>query len=293
MACSSDGFLRLWDLREPDRVSLEMSSTTDPAAELKPLLSCDVNLEGTVACAGSETLKEDAFILFWDLRNTRKLMGGYWDTHSKDVTQVRFHPSAKSFLLTGGVDGLVNVFDIDEACEDDALLYTLNAECAVSSVSWLKRTALDVDRLAIVTSEEEFQWWEADDAEPKFRRTREKLVEGNAGDNKIVVDHLVGMVTFDDGLSTLVSSSNDGKVELWTEAGVHLASLAASHHDLVRAAVAGRDETGQQKSLWTAGEDGIVCYWKEGAQCAGVAAKDFKAGSSIKTKSKLHKAKPY
>lgn len=48
-----------------------------------------------------------------------------------DRLQVRFHPSAKSFLLTGGVDGLVNVFDIDEACEDDALLYTLNAECAV------------------------------------------------------------------------------------------------------------------------------------------------------------------
>lgn len=58
-------------------------------------------------------------------------------------------------------------------------------------MSWLKRTALDVDRLAIVTSEEEFQWWEADDAEPKFRRTREKLVEGNAGDNKVCIENLV------------------------------------------------------------------------------------------------------
>lgn len=140
---------------------------------------------------------------------------------------MRFHPSVGSFLLTGGMDGLVNVFDIEEGCEDDALLYTLNAECAVVSrlpfraslvgvwlsltylnfnhgvivkrgrihvfincvllqnrVSWLGRTAADVDRVAVITTEEEFQWWEAEDVEPRFRKSRERLAEGGPRNDK-------------------------------------------------------------------------------------------------------------
>lgn len=37
--------------------------------------------------AGTDVLKDDAFLLFWDIRNTN-LLGGYWDTHQGDITQV-------------------------------------------------------------------------------------------------------------------------------------------------------------------------------------------------------------
>lgn len=33
-------------------------------------------------------IKDDAFLLFWDVRTT-KLLGGYWDTHQGDITQVK------------------------------------------------------------------------------------------------------------------------------------------------------------------------------------------------------------
>ncbi|OQR70514.1 WD repeat-containing protein 89-like [Tropilaelaps mercedesae] len=296
MFCSSDGYLRLWDQREAGKISLEMASTAEPDTELKPLLSCDLNLEGNVACAGSEAQKEDAFVLFWDIRDTRTLLGGYWDSHSKDISQVKFHPSINSFLLTGGMDGLVNVFDIEEDCEDNALLYTLNAECAVNHVSWLNRTVSDVDRVAVVTTEEEFQLWLAEDAEPNLRKSREQLAQGISGD-KAIVDHLVKAVTFDDGTSVVVGSSNEGKIELWSEAGVYIASMAGDHRDLVRAVAASRDRTGQKKALWSAGEDGILCYWEEKPlqpMCdpPTTSSDHLKARSSMKTKSKPY-TKPY
>lgn len=33
-------------------------------------------------------IKDDAFLLFWDVRTTN-LLGGYWDTHKEDITQVK------------------------------------------------------------------------------------------------------------------------------------------------------------------------------------------------------------
>ena len=45
--------------------------------------------------------------------------------------KVRFHPSHKDSLVTGSVDGLVCLFDISEASEDDALLQTFNPDVAI------------------------------------------------------------------------------------------------------------------------------------------------------------------
>jgi len=51
-------------------------------------LSCfDVSCDGRFLVAGTEVFKDDAFLLFWDIRTTN-LLGGYWDTHQEDITQV-------------------------------------------------------------------------------------------------------------------------------------------------------------------------------------------------------------
>ena len=38
-------------------------------------------------CVGTEQLYGDAYLLFWDIRST-KLLGGYWYSHSDDITTV-------------------------------------------------------------------------------------------------------------------------------------------------------------------------------------------------------------
>ncbi|CAG2055643.1 unnamed protein product [Timema podura] len=47
------------------------------------------------------------------------------------LKQVRFHPSKCDTIATGSTDGLINIFDLSQGCEDDALLYSLNTEASV------------------------------------------------------------------------------------------------------------------------------------------------------------------
>lgn len=57
-------------------------------ASPKPLSCFDVSCDGRFIVAGTDVLKDDAFLLFWDIRTTN-LLGGYWDTHQDDITQVK------------------------------------------------------------------------------------------------------------------------------------------------------------------------------------------------------------
>lgn len=102
---------------------------------MRPVLSLDVSLGDQLVCAGTELVGEDSFVLFWDARmvggERGKLLGAYWESHSDDVTAVRFHPEKFNFLVTGSTDGLLNIFNLLEPSEDDALLYSLNTESSV------------------------------------------------------------------------------------------------------------------------------------------------------------------
>jgi hypothetical protein len=46
----------------------------------------------------------------------------YVDSHTEDVTQVRFDPTHLDTLFSASVDGLICKFDCSMASEDDSLL---------------------------------------------------------------------------------------------------------------------------------------------------------------------------
>jgi len=50
-------------------------------------MSFDVNCNGQYLCAGTEQIQKDAYLLLFDSRNT-KLMSGYWESHTDDVSHV-------------------------------------------------------------------------------------------------------------------------------------------------------------------------------------------------------------
>lgn len=52
-----------------------------------PLLSFDTDATSRLLCGGSEHTDGDAFLIFWDLRSS-KILGGYWESHDDDITQV-------------------------------------------------------------------------------------------------------------------------------------------------------------------------------------------------------------
>lgn len=63
-----------------------------------------------------------------------------------------------------------------------------------------------------------------------------------------------------------VTSSNSGCVDLWTMHGIHVTSLghetekkSSRHRDLVKCA--GVHASDESFTMWTSGDDGIVCRW--------------------------------
>src|SRR3954454_1728988 len=46
--------------------------------------------------------------------------------NNDDITDIHFHPSRHNHLLSGGIDGLVSIFDTDVKDEDDSLLQVVN-----------------------------------------------------------------------------------------------------------------------------------------------------------------------
>ena len=62
----------------------------------------------------------------------------------------------------------VNIFDVSQENEDDALITTLNAEALVKSATWLKD-----DKIGIVFDHEEAIVWKIEDSQPYKTFNRE------------------------------------------------------------------------------------------------------------------------
>jgi len=72
----------------------------------------------------------------WDLA-APGVVTSYLDSHTEDVTQVRFHATHADLLYSASVDGLVCQFDTSVADEDDALLTVLPIEDSVRNIGFI------------------------------------------------------------------------------------------------------------------------------------------------------------
>ena len=147
--CSPQECIKLWDMRDykkPARSFVDNSVQANKAVTVqngnsdvpkKPLLCMDVNKDDEFLAGGTEQVVKDAFILFWDV-GSGKMLGGYWDSYGDDVTTVAFHSEDADKLATGGTDGLINVFDISQSSEDDALVTSVNTESSIQKICWYK-----------------------------------------------------------------------------------------------------------------------------------------------------------
>lgn len=66
-------------------------------------------------------------LTFWAPRDYRQNKQRWQSTENNDdVTDLHFHSSRPNQLLTGGIDGLVSIFDTNIQDEDDSLLQVIN-----------------------------------------------------------------------------------------------------------------------------------------------------------------------
>ncbi|MCJ1398340.1 hypothetical protein MMC11_001538 [Xylographa trunciseda] len=129
-----DGYARCWDLRSGKK-TVELKD--DKAA---PILSLAVAPGGTAVAAGTELTHSQATVQIWDLRSPQTTVAKYVECHNDDVTELAYHPSRASVLLSGSTDGLVNIYDTTIADEDDSLIEILNHETSIHHAGFLTDT---------------------------------------------------------------------------------------------------------------------------------------------------------
>lgn len=166
-----DGSIVLYDLR--DTADTVQTFQCDPVRK-KPLICFDVNVNDTVICAGTEESSCEAHLLFFDVRKNA-MLGAYTDSHKDDVTQVKFHPSKHNILSSGSTDGLINVFNIVESSEDDALEYCLNTESSVQTLNWHPTEQAEANRLACITHTNDFHLFNVEESESIYQCTRDDV----------------------------------------------------------------------------------------------------------------------
>ncbi|KAJ3025415.1 UNVERIFIED_CONTAM: WD repeat-containing protein 89 [Siphonaria sp. JEL0065] len=123
-----DGNVGVFDLR---------NGSSPPIGQLtggSAILSLSRNASGTILAAGTELVEkggpegEDvARLLMWDVRMGAAPLAQFMDCHSDDITQVRFHPTVDTVLISGSTDNLINIYNLTPTLnEDDSLYQVLN-----------------------------------------------------------------------------------------------------------------------------------------------------------------------
>ncbi|KAL8779439.1 MAG: hypothetical protein Q9194_001447 [Teloschistes cf. exilis] len=100
-----------------------------------PLLS--LACHGNLIAAGTELRNSQALVIVWDSRATSQPLLQYVESHSDDVTELAFHPSQTSCLLSGSTDGLINLYDTTITDEDDALIQVFNHGSSIAHADFL------------------------------------------------------------------------------------------------------------------------------------------------------------
>jgi WD40 repeat protein len=217
-----------------------------------------------VICGGTELVEEDSYVLFWDVRSTR-LLGAYWESHSDDITTVNFSPVNGNKLATGSTDGLLNIFDLREASEDDALLFSFNSESSVDAVCWgnflPSPSSEEYSAVACLTHTNEIQTFSTETGDLVAKFDRKKVAESYKRSREEAV-YLQGSYRIDDkgSLGILVSSlaGNCARISKLEEDSLSPFCLFSDQLSLIQSA----SRFHKSNRWFTFDEEGVSKIWE-------------------------------
>ncbi|OWR41806.1 putative WD-repeat protein YNL035C [Danaus plexippus plexippus] len=250
--------IKLWDTRSNGLCAQEYKD--EPDAVPRQYECMDVSCSGRLLAAGSALQEDDAYLVFWDVRNPQPL-GGYWNSHTDDITQVKFHKEKSEILSSGSLDGLLNIYNVLEATEDDALTYSLNVDNSIEKISWLSE-----DVVACCTQSHDAQLWNSCSGDLLQSYDREKIARGI---KRLRADdcYLVDMFTSRDKSTVILTGSYSGEGNLLRSATAEDKKLRLSCNFIKNKQVVrclGYDA--ERDILITAGESGLVTVWSPDGQ---------------------------
>ena len=293
---AADGEITCWDvrrgvpLRQFSRPQGPMGRKADKEGLYSGPFSLAVNHGGDVLAAGVANE-----IHLWDLRSpSEKPLGVYSASHSPappafgTVRCLAWHPSVPHTLVSGGDDGIVNVFSTAIRGEDDALVSVINVGSAVASLGFFGPSGAF---LWVITEFDAFSLWNIGSAQriAEFPALRMQFLEAG-----LPVSYLLGChYDVSSGGLSLLAGGHDGTLHLFdvTPTAVSLrangqsfaaaaaggsnssssSSSGSAHENTIRAATwarvsgvangAGDTSAPDGLALFTGDEDGRLCQW--------------------------------
>ncbi|CAG8463853.1 2631_t:CDS:2 [Ambispora gerdemannii] len=251
LSSSKDASVALWDLRSPGGpVQVFRASRTEP------LLAFDFNSSETILAAATELVHNDAKIIFWDTRQNNSIAGQFAESHNDDITQLHFHPSIPSKMLSGSTDGLICNYDITNFDEDEALVGVINSGSSVHKAGYFGPQA---DYVYCLTHIETFSIWS--EKETSLLCNFGDLRQLSALNNNTVLDYAIDCY-YDQPNQRLfvLGGSNSGDISI-----IHVSvnqldicqNLRGGHTEVVR----GVFWDPRANLMLSGGEDSNLSYW--------------------------------
>eukprot|EP00741_Cyanophora_paradoxa_P016277 tig00020911_g15716.t1 len=286
-SCSLDRTVKCWDRRSGDCVA-----TYDVGDEV---LSCSLSGDDRTLAASS-----NASVKLWDLRGgpgeaSRVLTEAF----TEPVTRVLFHGGSPSVLVTGDEDGLICLFDLSIADEDDCLQSVFNE---VQHVADLGVFGAANEFLWVTSETETFSVWNAREEErvAHFEDARGELSRGAgrlqretgaafaapAEEAGALVEYVVGGHQTA-GLDLLLLAGN-------SEGGLVLSRVRRGALEPLQLLSGGHEAT-VRRAAWlpglpvmvTGGEDGRLCMWGPGGEGPAAGSDAESSGAKGKKRQKL------
>lgn len=141
-----DAYIRGWDTRSMQK-TFEIK---EPKSAGFSAIACHDHY----IAAGTESTKEglgDVSVQVYDTRKPATVLRTYEESHTDTITDIAWHPAQKNLLLSGSTDGLVSIFDVDQADEEDAIQQVLNPRSAVHCSGFLAD-----DQAYVLSTDEQF-----------------------------------------------------------------------------------------------------------------------------------------
>jgi WD40 repeat protein len=250
-----DGLIRCWDTR-----SRAVAQASDPRGNGIASLAC----RDRFIAVGTESVKEglgDVSVLVYDSRNLSAPVRAYEESHTDSVTQLAFHPTHANVLLSGSTDGLVSIFDVEQAEEEDAVQQVLNPRSAVHCAGFIAE-----DQVYVVSTDEQYsihtlaKTMAEDEQVPppvEFGDMRERLKCTYVIDVLLQSDGppLIAHGNTETGTLSLTSMGSPGSWKL----GQSVKLPGAHGEEIVR------DVLLTDRRAYTCGEDGTVKLWSLGS----------------------------
>lgn len=277
--------VRLYDLRT-NKQGTRFEENFD---DKRSFTTFDRNANSRIICVGTDEVKNKVFLVFYDIRQ-RKRLGKYFCCHQNEITAVRFHDTNPDVLCTGSVDGLINVFNIAETSEEEALQTTINTESSVGKLNWHKN-ACGPEIISCITNTNDFKLYDclgdsiADFERSNITEAMKRKLSANCS--------LVGCHNVAGGDIFLLAGTNLEKGKIMRSLLVknkQLQPLAnfEGNKQIIRESVF----NSMSNALVTGGESGIVTIWRQAKLEDIPPTSDFKM-LKIKAQSKVNKSAPY